>query len=172
MEFVEQAGFGKIILGTLAAYMISIYVHAYIQQKSRPFNSRSTSDEVMACIDLSGKYAIVTGCSAGIGKETARSLVKSGATVIMACRNLKKTNKAKDDIIATFDTEQRDAVSKRLVIMQLDIASLRCVYDFSEEFVNSGLKCDYLINNAGIGMLPEYQTTVDNVERQWGMHML
>ena len=170
IEPISQAGFGKIILGTYLTYMIAIYGYAYIKEKSRPFNSRSTSDQVLEGIDLSGKYTIVTGCNTGIGKETARSLVKAGAIVIMACRNLKKANKAKEDIIATFDdTEKRNNVSKRLIVMQLDLGSLQSVLDFSKEFVKSGLKCDYLINNAGISMLPDYSVTADNIERQWGM---
>ena len=53
--------------------------------------------------------------------------------------------------------------------MQLDLGSLQSVYDFSDAFVKSGLKCDYLVNNAGIGAGPYYETTADNIERQFGM---
>lgn len=42
-------------------------------------------------VDLTGKIAIVTGSSAGVGKETAKKLALRGATVIFACRNKDKT---------------------------------------------------------------------------------
>ena len=166
-----KVGYGiPAVLGTYFAYLAIIYGVQYVREKSRPFNARSTSDDVMKDVNLSGKYAIVTGCNTGIGKETVRSLVKAGATVVMACRNLEKAQKAKDDIIAEFDNNDiKDTISERLIIMQLDLGSLQSVYDFSQAFVESGLKCDYLVNNAGITMLPEYTTTKENIERQWGM---
>lgn len=42
-------------------------------------------------VDLSGKVIIITGSSAGVGKETARKLAFLGATIIFACRNKEKT---------------------------------------------------------------------------------
>ena len=162
------------VFGAYAAYLAIIYGAQYVREKSRPFNASSTSDDVMKHVNLSGKYAIVTGCNTGIGKETARSLVAAGATVVMACRNLKKAQKAKADIIATFEDNNnvKDRISERLIIMQLDLGSLESVYGFSKAFVESGLKCDYLVNNAGIMMLPEYRTTTENIERQWGVYIL
>ena len=170
----NAAGFGATsILGVYAVYLAIIYGVQYVREKSRPFNAFSTSDEVMKDVNLSGKYAIVTGCNTGIGKETVRSMVAAGATVIMACRNLEKAQKAKDDIIATFDdNDKKDTISQRLIIMQLDLGSLKSVYDFSKSFVESGLKCDYLVNNAGIMTLPDYVTTEENIERQWGMYYM
>ena len=160
---------GTTILGIYIAYITLIYGIQYKREMSRPFNARSTSDDVMKGIDLSGKYAIITGCNSGLGKETARAMVASGATIIMACRNLTKAEKAKNDIIATFDENLKESISKKLIIMQLDLGSLQSVYDFSNKFVKSGLKCDYLVNNAGIGAGPYYKTTVDNIERQFGV---
>ena len=160
------------IIGAYVAYTALVCGVQYVREMSRPFNARSTGDDVMKDVDLSGKYAIITGCNSGLGKETARCMVKSGATIIMACRNLTKAEKAKQDIINTFDDSLQDTVSKRLIIMQLDLGSLQSVYDFSKNFVKTGLKCDYLINNAGIMMIPEYKTTADGVERQFGMSMI
>ena len=53
-----------------------------------PFGFASTADEVIAGVDLSGKRAIVTGGSSGIGIETARVLASAGAEVTLAVRNL------------------------------------------------------------------------------------
>ena len=169
-----KVGYGiPAVLGAYFTYLAIIYGRQYMREKSRPFNAFSTSDDVMKDVNLSGKYAIVTGCNTGIGKETVRSMVKAGATVVMACRNLEKAQKAKDDIIATFDNnnndDKKDKISERLIIMQLDLGSLQSVYDFSKAFVESGLKCDYVVNNAGVMVLPEYVTTKENIERQWGM---
>lgn len=44
---------------------------------------------------MTGKTAIITGCTSGIGKETARDFAKRGARVIMACRNVENANKIK-----------------------------------------------------------------------------
>lgn len=44
---------------------------------------------------MDGKTVIVTGCTSGIGKETARELANRGARVIMACRNLEAAEKIK-----------------------------------------------------------------------------
>ena len=52
-----------------------------------PFGFESTAAEVVAGIDLSGKRAIVTGASSGIGVETARALAGAGADVTLAVRN-------------------------------------------------------------------------------------
>ncbi|MFM2098991.1 MAG: hypothetical protein RLZZ366_530, partial [Pseudomonadota bacterium] len=51
-----------------------------------PFGYRSTAQEVVAGIDLTGKVALVTGGYSGLGKETVRALVGAGATVFVAAR--------------------------------------------------------------------------------------
>ena len=49
-------------------------------------------------VDLSGQVVIITGCSAGIGKETARGLAKRNAVVVFACRDEAKTMKIISEI--------------------------------------------------------------------------
>jgi short-subunit dehydrogenase len=51
-------------------------------------------------VDLSGKWAIVTGASGGIGLETARVLALRGGSVMMACRDLEKGGVARRRIEA------------------------------------------------------------------------
>ena len=153
-------------------YYIFLLVRAYLRESSRKFNARSTGDQVMKNVDLSNKYAIITGCNSGLGKETARIMVSKGCTIIMACRNSKKAEKAKDEIIATFPSNKQESVSKQLILMKLDLGSLQSVFAFCKDFVGKKLKCDYLILNAGIMALPSYQTTTDNIERQWGVNHL
>src|SRR4051812_47696978 len=52
-----------------------------------PFGEDSTAEEVAAGVDLSGRRAIVTGASSGIGVETARVLADRGAAVTLAVRD-------------------------------------------------------------------------------------
>src|SRR5580698_9618572 len=54
------------------------------------FGATSTTDEVLDGVDLRGKRVLVTGVSAGLGVETARSLVAHGAQVVGAARDLVK----------------------------------------------------------------------------------
>src|SRR5437899_2180655 len=58
------------------------------------FGAESTADEVLEGIDLSGKRVLVTGVSAGLGVETARTLVAHNATVVGSARDLNKARRA------------------------------------------------------------------------------
>ena len=66
-----------------------------------PFGHQSTAAEVVAGIDLSGRRAIVTGASSGIGVETARALARTGAGVTLAVRDLEAGRRVAADIAAT-----------------------------------------------------------------------
>ena len=58
-----------------------------------PFNAKSTTDEVLEGVDLSGKRILVTGVSAGLGVETARALAAHGASVVGTARDLDKARR-------------------------------------------------------------------------------
>ena len=58
------------------------------------FGATSTTDEVLSGMNLRGKRILVTGVSAGLGIETARSLAAHGADVVGAARDLKKAEAA------------------------------------------------------------------------------
>ena len=72
---------------------------------TRVFGPTSTSEDVLAGIDLQGKRILVTGVSAGLGVETARSLAAHGAQVVGAARGLKVRS------IPKLKTIQRHAAS-------------------------------------------------------------
>ena len=112
----------------------------------------------------SGKIAIVTGSSSGIGYEAARILAKKNATVIIAVRNLEKGEYARSKI----KSENPDAV---LDIIKLDLADLSSVKSFVNEFKSKYNKLDLLINNAGV-MIPPYTKTKDGFELQFGTNHL
>ena len=62
------------------------------------FGATSTTDEVLAGVNLKGKRIFVTGVSAGLGVETARTLVAHGAQVVGAARNLNKAKAATEQV--------------------------------------------------------------------------
>ena len=67
---------------------------------SRPFGATSTTDEVLEGVDLSDKRILVTGVSAGLGVETARTLAAHGAQVVGAARDLNKAKAATEQVRA------------------------------------------------------------------------
>jgi len=105
-----------------------------------------------------GKIAIVTGANAGIGFETALVLAQLDFTVIMACRNAEKAEKAKNTILSKIP-------KAHLEIMPLDLSRLKSVRTFAENFLANYSKLDLLINNAGI-MIPPFSKTEDGFESQ------
>ena len=111
-----------------------------------------------------GRVAIVTGSSSGIGYETARVLAHKQASVIIAVRNLDKGNKA----LAKIRQQYPDADLK---VMELDLANLAAVKNFTENFKQNYSHLDLLINNAGV-MIPPYTKTVDGFELQFGTNHL
>ena len=90
----------------LIAYL-SFRLHHLWKYYGKRFNAYSTADETAEDMDLINAVAIVTGCNSGIGKETVRVLLKHNATVIMACRNKEKAEKAKIDIIQALDSDNK-----------------------------------------------------------------
>lgn len=112
--------------------------------------------------DLSGKVAIVTGASAGIGKETVRALVRKGATVVMATRNEAKTKTIMEDL----KKDCRDG-EEQLVWMKLVLNDIDQVNGFVQEYKASGRPLHYLINNAGVMNCP-FSTTAQGFDVQVG----
>jgi len=106
--------------------------------------------------DVKGKIVIVTGSSAGLGKETAFDLLENGATVIFACRDKIKTI----DVINTISDPK---AKERAVFMKLDLCSIGSVHEFAKEFKSNYNELDILINNAGL-MVDKYTLTKDGIE--------
>src|ERR1700712_742421 len=101
-----------------------------------PFGAKSTTDDVLEGVDLSGKRVLVTGVSAGLGVETARALAAHGATVVCAARNLKKAE------IATEIVRSEAANSGSLELVELDLASLASVRACADALVAAGKPFD------------------------------
>jgi NAD(P)-dependent dehydrogenase (short-subunit alcohol dehydrogenase family) len=114
-----------------------------------PFNEYSTAEEVLADVDLSGRRAIVTGASSGIGTETARVLAMRGAAVTLTSRNLDAGEAAAAQI--------RDSTANPAVDVEaLELADLASVVAFVERWDGP---LDILVNNAGVMAIPERTLT-------------
>ena len=86
---------------------------------------------------------IVTGATGSIGLAAVKSLLSKDLPVIMACRNIKKADSQRDNLIKQFPHSEID-------ILELDLNSLASIRAFVEEIKNQGFKVDKLLNNAGI----------------------
>ncbi|MBS1180461.1 MAG: shikimate 5-dehydrogenase [Proteobacteria bacterium] len=131
-----------------------------------PFGATSTTDDVLAGIDLSGKRILVTGVSAGLGVETARSLVARGASVVGAARDLNKAGAATAPVNAAA-VESGGAFN----LVELDLASFASIRAAADRLVVEGRPFDVVIANAGVMAAP-FGHTVDGFETQFGTNHL
>ena len=128
------------------------------------FGAKSTTDEVLEGVDLSGKRVLVTGVSAGLGVETARALAAHGAEVTGAARDLGKAKSATDAAGVA-----RHGGSLELV--ELDLASLASVRRAADALNAAGKPFDLVIANAGVMATP-FGHTADGFETQFGTNHL
>ena len=115
--------------------------------------------------DLSGRLAIITGATGGLGLETALVLAGKQAEVVLAARNPAKGAEAE----RLIRSRHPDAAVR---FELLDLASLASVRAFAEQYLATGRPIDILIDNAGVMALPTRQTTVDGFEMQFGTNYL
>ena len=125
---------------------------------SNPFGATSTTDDVLAGLDLSGKRVLITGVSAGIGVETARALSAHGAQLVGAVRDIAKARQATTHIPA-------------IELVELDLGSLASVRACAEALVKDGRSFDLVIGNAGVMATP-FGHTADGFETQFGTNHL
>jgi NAD(P)-dependent dehydrogenase (short-subunit alcohol dehydrogenase family) len=129
---------------------------------STPFGFDSTAAEVIEGIDLSGKRAIVTGGSSGIGVETARALAGAGAEVTLAVRNMDAGEQVAADI---RETTGNAAVG----VGRIELADPASVAEFVAGWDGP---LHLLVNNAGVMALPELELTPDRWEMQFATNHL
>ncbi|KAK3984818.1 hypothetical protein QBC44DRAFT_336199 [Cladorrhinum sp. PSN332] len=95
--------------------------------------------------DLGGKVYIVTGSSAGLGKELARMLYTKNAKVYIAARSQDKAEQAISDIKGEVGTSKGE-----LVFLKLNLNDLSGIKGSAEEFLEKEKRLDVLFNNAGV----------------------
>ncbi|XP_038141902.1 dehydrogenase/reductase SDR family member 13-like isoform X2 [Cyprinodon tularosa] len=143
---------------SLFLYLASVVVCVYVLL----FYGVLKGARCLSSVCLKGKTVIVTGSNTGIGKSTALEIAKRGARVILACRNKEKGETAAFDIRAESGNNQ-------VLLMELDLSSLKSVRRFAETFLNTEPRLDILINNAGV-IGPGY--TEDGFDLAFGVNHL
>jgi NAD(P)-dependent dehydrogenase (short-subunit alcohol dehydrogenase family) len=130
------------------------------------FGATSTTEDVLSGINLRGKRILVTGVSAGLGVETARSLAAHGAQVVGAARDLTKAKAATEEV-------RKDAAMNggSLELVGLDLGDLKSVRACADALLAKGEPFDLVIANAGVMATP-FGHTADGFETQFGTNHL
>jgi NAD(P)-dependent dehydrogenase (short-subunit alcohol dehydrogenase family) len=130
------------------------------------FDAASTTEDVLAGVDLRAKRVLVTGVSAGLGVETARCLAAHGAHVVGAARDLDKAQAATSQV--RLDAEANGGSFK---LVALDLGKLRSVRACADDLLAKGQGFDIVIANAGV-MASPFGRTADGFETQFGTNHL
>lgn len=145
--------------------MPSRYTEAHISPKG-PDDARPSALQIIKDEGLEGKLAdkvvLITGCSSGLGIETARAMSATGAKVFCCVRNVAKGEKALEGILEPG----------RVDLLTLDLNSLESVRACVKDFLSKSDKLNILINNAGIMATPTLEKTKDGFEGQFGTNHL
>ena len=128
--------------------------------------SRTTAEQALRGASLSGKRAIVTGASSGLGVETTRVLALAGANVTLAVRSVPAGEAVAADLHAALPL-----TAGKLDVRPLDLADLASVRAFTDAIAAEGRPIDLLINNAGV-MAPPLSKTAQGFELQLGINHL
>lgn len=115
--------------------------------------------------DLSGRRAVITGASDGMGLRMAVRLAAAGAEVVMPVRNPRKGEAALESI-------RQEVPEAKVSLCNLDLASLASVAALGDTLVAEDRPIHLLINNAGVMQPPNRQTTADGFELQLGTNYL
>ncbi|HJW15432.1 MAG TPA: SDR family NAD(P)-dependent oxidoreductase [Thermoanaerobaculia bacterium] len=121
----------------------------------------SKDDEAESRFAVTGKIVLVTGATGGIGLETARSLARMGARVVVGARDARGQ--------AVVDELLRGGGQAEL--LEMDLASFASVRRAAERFTAAHARLDVLVNNAGVAVR-ERRVTEDGHELTWQTNFL
>ena len=130
------------------------------------FGATSTTDDVLSGVNLKGKRILVTGVSAGLGVETARSLAAHGAQVVGTARDLNKAKAATEQV-------RKDAAANggSFELVELDLGNLKSARACADRLLAKAEPLDVVIANAGVMATP-FGHTADGFETQFGTNHL
>lgn len=122
--------------------------------------------DITTAPDLSGKIALVTGATSGIGLETAALFGIAGAETILGVRDETKARR----VITRLRREHPEAAFRT---ERLDLTDLGSVADCAARLIDQGRPLDILVNNAGVMTgSRQHQTTNDGFELHLGTNFL
>jgi NAD(P)-dependent dehydrogenase (short-subunit alcohol dehydrogenase family) len=127
-----------------------------------PFDAHATATDVIAGVDLTGKRAVITGGTSGIGRETAHALATAGAQVTLAVRDTRAGERTAAGINAATGRDDTR-------VAHLDLADRATIDAFTAGWTGP---LHILLNNAGTMALPEHTTTPDGWETQFAVNHL
>jgi len=133
---------------------------------NQKFGAKSTADDVLSGVDLTGKRILITGVSSGIGLETSRSLASHGASIVGVGLGLAKAEPA----IAPVRGAARHGGGS-LELIELNLASLQSIRTCADELLADDRPFDIIIANAGVMATP-FGRTADGFEIQFGINYL
>ena len=141
------------------------FVHE-TDQLDGPGDARPTAQQIINDSGLrdklSGKVVLITGCSSGLGIETARALKSTGATIYVTVRDVAKGQSALADILEPGRAE----------VLSLDLTSLESVEACARDLLGRTSTLNILINNAGIMGIPKREVSKDGFESQFQVNYL
>ena len=114
-------------------------------------------------VNLSGKTAVVTGATSGLGKETAIALAKMGANVIVVARNPRKADELKELI--------RKETGSCIATVIADLALIQETQQAAKTLATLTPKIDILVNNAG-ALFNARELTVEGHEHSFALLLL
>ena len=124
------------------------------------FDATSTTAEVINGVSLTGKFAVVTGASAGLGVETTRTLAAAGAEVLMVARD-------QEALAAVAQELRQQHPGAKLYTQRMDLADLESVRAAAAQIRQDHPRIHLLINTAGVMACP-LARTAQGFEMQFG----
>jgi len=141
---------------------MSRYAELYANPKG-PGDARPTGLDIVRDEELEGKLKdkvfLITGCTSGIGPETAKALHATGGRVFITARDTKKG----EEIARQIDGGKEPKIE----VVQLELDSLQSVREAAADFLKRSDKLNVIVNNAGVMATPEGKTK-DGFETQFG----
>jgi NAD(P)-dependent dehydrogenase (short-subunit alcohol dehydrogenase family) len=147
----RQFVYGSVLVGAVSPFAVGATPQS-------AFGPLSTAEEVTAGLNLSGKTAVVTGCTSGIGYEVMRALALRGAHVLGTGRKIESSRRACKSIRGSATP------------LALDLADFPSVVACANEIQAMNVSIDMLILNAGI-LLRDLQQ-VNGIEKHFVVNHL
>ena len=138
----SKAGYNRKVALCPTKKHINICIYAKIVVPLQPF-LKNWIEKMGKMFDLSGRVALVTGCSGGLGVQMAKALAKQGADLVIIARRYEKLVEVKQAI--------EDECGVKVLPLKCDITDTQAVDAMVDEAIRSFGKIDIVVNNAGTG---------------------